>query len=97
MTMANKSPSKQQIFSQVKQLCLKGKFKNSRYLICQASGLGIKEPMQISRDTLRKMTKDKIIHQMLDVEQAFVAVAKTFNQETPEVMSIAAIKMSYFP
>ena len=84
MTMANKSPSKQQIFSQVKQLCLKGKFRDSRYLICQTSGLEIKEPMQISRDSLRKMTKDKIIHQMLDVEQAFVAVAKTFNQETPE-------------
>ena len=82
--MAEKKPSKQQLFSQVKQLCLKGKFKDSRYLICQASGLEIKEPMQISRNTLRQMTKDKIIHQMLDVEQAFVAVAKTFNQETPE-------------
>ena len=84
MTMANKSPSKQQIFSQVKQLCLKGKFRESRYLICQASGLEIKEPMQVSRDTLRQKTKDKLIHQMLDVEQAFVALAKTFSQETPD-------------
>ena len=84
MTMANQRSSKHQIFSKVKQLCLQGNFRESRYLICQASGLNIAEPMKIARSQIRQMTKDQTIHQMLDVEQAFVAVAKTFKQDTPE-------------
>ena len=81
--MAEKTPSKQQIFKQVKQLCLQRNFKASRYLICKASGLEIKDPMQISRNQIRQMTQDKLIHQMLDIEDACVSVYHTFRQENP--------------
>ncbi len=82
--MAEKKPSKQQIFSQVKQLCFQGNFRSAHALICQTAEISAPDILKISGDYIKKRTPDKIIHQMLDVEQAFVAVAKTFNQETPE-------------
>ncbi len=68
MAENSSSPSKNQILSQVKDLCLKGKFTQSRELICQAAGITGINPMSISRNQIRKSVNSKQINQMLDNE-----------------------------
>ena len=79
MAETEKSLSKEQIFRQVKQLCMKADFAPSRRLICQAAGLTPPDPMKISRAFIRGQTQNKIVHQMLDIEQAFARLRKTFS------------------
>lgn len=78
MAETEKSLSKEQIFRQVKQLCMKADFAPSRRLICQAAGLTPPDPMKISRAFILSQTQNKIVHQMLDIEQAFARLRKTF-------------------
>uniref|UniRef100_UPI004024E691 hypothetical protein n=1 Tax=Candidatus Scatocola faecipullorum TaxID=2840917 RepID=UPI004024E691 len=84
MAETEKSLSKEQIFRQVKQLCMKADFAPSRQLICQAAGLTPPDPMKISRAFIRSQTQNKIVHQMLDIEQAFARLRKTFSGDEPD-------------
>lgn len=83
MAKPNTSLTKEQIFKQVKQLCMKADFVPSRHLICQAAGLNIADPMAISRASIRHNTANPVVHNMLDIEQAFVSLKKTFSETEP--------------
>lgn len=83
MAEPGKSLSKEQAFKQVKQLCMRAEFVPSRHLICQAAGLNISDPMKISRAEIRSQTSNPVIQNMLDIEQAFVSLKKTFLEPEP--------------
>lgn len=83
MAKPNTSLTKEQIFKQVKQLCMKADFVPSRHLICQAAGMNIADPMAISRSFIRHNTTNPVVHNMLDIEQAFVSLKKTFSETEP--------------
>lgn len=83
MAEPSKSLSKEQIFKQVKQLCMRAEFVPSRHLICQAAGLNLSDPMKISRAEIRSQTSNPVIHKMLDIEQAFSTLKKTFQEPEP--------------
>lgn len=84
MAENSSSPNKNQILSQVKDLCVKGKFSQSRQLICQAADIKDVDPMGISRSQIRSRTANKQINHMLDIEQAFVSLAQTFRDGEPQ-------------
>jgi len=77
--------SKEQIFRQVKQLCMQRKFIPSRHLICQAAGIDVPNPMKISRNDIRRQTANPITLKMLDIEQACVGIQQTFSKDEPSV------------
>ena len=62
---------------------MQGRFKDSRQLICQTAKIDVSDPMKISSQSIRSRTSDSLIHRMLDVEQAFVAIRQTFSKDEP--------------
>lgn len=84
MTDKVSAPSKNQILTQVKSLCVHGKFAQSRELICQTAGIKTDNPMKIARQQIREQNQNATIHKMLDIEQAFASLAITFRDAEPK-------------